>query len=55
MLVLCAVEDYTCPHCDANGICMLSNDPYDIYDECDDFAAEVGEVEEIEDFADYIV
>lgn len=50
MKVLCATEDYTCFYCDANGICMMSKDPFYIHDNCDDFAGEIGEIEQLEDF-----
>lgn len=32
--IVCPIEDYTCPYCDANGCCMIDNP----YEECDDYA-----------------
>lgn len=41
-LVYCPTQDFTCPYCDANGVCMLDNPKR----ECDDYYAMIGDDEE---------
>ena len=34
-MTTCPIEDYNCPYCDANGICMMDTPER----ECDDYMA----------------
>ena len=52
-MVICPASDFTCPYCDANGHCMMSDNPMEVWRECDDFAAYAGDWEIPEDLNDW--